>query len=93
MSLGVEEEHPAAVAGDALDLVHRADDPAWMARGDALEAAGREAGAYIEGLSIARRVSRYAAHAGVDAPIAGVLADVLEGTLTTQGGLERLMLR
>src|SRR4051794_11550322 len=40
MALGVEQEHPPAIARDALDLVHRAHDPAWMARRDLLESAG-----------------------------------------------------
>src|SRR3712207_6845576 len=39
MSLRVEQEHPSAVARDALDLVHRADDPPRVARRYSLEAA------------------------------------------------------
>src|SRR6187200_2053828 len=40
MSLRVEEQHSSAVARDAFDLVHRADDPARMARRDLFEATG-----------------------------------------------------
>src|SRR6476620_4321551 len=40
MTLRIEQKHAATVACDAFDLVHRADDPAWMASGDLLEAAG-----------------------------------------------------
>lgn len=31
MSLRIEEQHPSAIARDALDLVHRADHPSRMA--------------------------------------------------------------
>jgi hypothetical protein len=54
------------------------------------EAAGREAGAYI---TIARRVARYADRVGIEAPIANVIADVLEGLRTPDQGLGALMKR
>lgn len=64
-----------------------------LARSMDLEAAGREAGAHIEGLTIARRVAKYAARVGVEAPIATVIADVLEGSLTPERALRNLMAR
>lgn len=64
-----------------------------LARSLDIEAAGREAGAYIEGLTIARRVATYAASVGVRAPIAAVIADVLEGALTPERALSTLMAR
>jgi len=64
-----------------------------LARSLDIEAAGREAGAYIEGLTIARRVATYAASVGVRAPIAAVIADVLEGSLTPERALSTLMAR
>lgn len=64
-----------------------------LARSPDLEAAGREAGAHIEGVTIARRVATHAARLGVEAPIAGAIADVLDGTLTPAGALRTLMSR
>ena len=64
-----------------------------LARSLDIEAAGREAGAYIEGLTIARRVASYATNVGVRAPIAAVIADVLEGVLTPERALSTLMAR
>jgi glycerol-3-phosphate dehydrogenase (NAD(P)+) len=62
-----------------------------LARSSDLEAAGREAGAYIEGVTIARRVASHAARLGLDAPIASVIADVLEGARTAEGAMRSLM--
>src|SRR5689334_6813071 len=41
MSLRIEQQHAAAVACDALDLVHGADDPTRIASRDLLEPAWR----------------------------------------------------
>src|SRR5690606_25963032 len=98
--MGAREEtfHGLAGAGD-LYAAMAGDERAELrlgralARSTDLEAAGREAGAYIEGVTIARRVANYAARVGVDAPIATVTADVLEGLLDPAGALERLMSR
>jgi glycerol-3-phosphate dehydrogenase (NAD(P)+) len=80
----------AAIAGDERAEVRLGRA---LARSTDLEKAGREAGAYIEGLTIARRVARYAARVGIEAPIATVMADVIEGAMSPQAGLERLMSR
>ncbi len=64
-----------------------------LARRLDLEAAGREAGAYIEGVSIARRVAAYAERVGIEAPIAAVTARALAGELTIAEGLRHLMER
>lgn len=98
--MGAREEtfHGLAGAGD-LYAAMAGDERAELrlgralARSSDLEAAGREAGAYIEGVTIARRVASYAERVGVHAPIAAVIADVLEGRLTPEGALERLMSR
>lgn len=98
--MGAREEtfHGLAGAGD-LYAAMAGDERAELrlgralARSPDLEAAGREAGAHIEGVTIARRVARYAERVGAHAPIAAVIADVLEGQLTPQGGLMRLMSR
>ncbi len=58
-----------------------------------LAAAGREAGAHIEGLTIARRVATFAERHGFEAPIAAITAQALEGKMTIEEGLEHLMRR
>lgn len=58
-----------------------------------LAAAGRSAGAHIEGVSIARRVAQYAERVGVEAPISRALAEVLDGQLTSEAVLNQLMQR
>jgi glycerol-3-phosphate dehydrogenase (NAD(P)+) len=64
-----------------------------LGRGASLEDAGREANAYIEGIAIARRVSRHAARRAIDVPITETMADILEGSLSAEAALERLMSR
>jgi glycerol-3-phosphate dehydrogenase (NAD(P)+) len=64
-----------------------------LARNFDLEAAGKEAGAHIEGLSIARRVASFAERVGVSAPIAAITAEVLEGKLKIEAALRHLMER
>ena len=64
-----------------------------LARSFDLEAAGKEAGAYIEGLSIARRVASYAERVGVSAPIAAITAEVLEGKIEIEPALHHLLER
>lgn len=80
----------AAMAGDERSEVRLGRA---LARSLDLEAAGREAGAHIEGVTIARRVATHAARIGVRAPISKVIADVLDGTLTPEQGLQSLMSR
>lgn len=84
--------------GDLLAVLAGDDRPEVrlgraLAAGKSLEDAGREAGAYIEGVSIARRVAGYALRAGVEAPISQAVADVLEERLTPRQAVERLMTR
>ncbi|MCB9598573.1 MAG: NAD(P)-binding domain-containing protein [Sandaracinaceae bacterium] len=64
-----------------------------LARKLDLEAAGREAGAYIEGVTIARRVAAYAERVGIEAPIAAVTARALDGEMSIEDGLRYLMER
>lgn len=80
----------AALAGDERAEVRLGRA---LARPTNLEQAGKEAGAYIEGLTIARRVARYADRVGVEAPISAVIAQVIEGELSVEGALEVLMSR
>lgn len=64
-----------------------------LARSLDLEEAGKQAGAYIEGVTIARHVARYAERVGRPAPIASAIADVLDGALTPEEALSSLMSR
>jgi glycerol-3-phosphate dehydrogenase (NAD(P)+) len=80
----------AAVAGDGrpeLELGRA------LGRGLTLEQAGAEAGAYIEGVTIARRIQKHALRRAIEVPITEALADGLEGKLTPTGMIERLMAR
>ncbi|MCS6797784.1 MAG: NAD(P)-binding domain-containing protein [Myxococcota bacterium] len=80
----------AAVAGDERPEVRLGRA---LARGLPLAEAVREAGAHIEGVSIARRVQRFAARAGLEAPVSATIADVIDGSLGPEGAIARLMAR
>jgi glycerol-3-phosphate dehydrogenase (NAD(P)+) len=80
----------AALAGDERAEVRLGRA---LARSTDLEKAGEEAGAYIEGLSIARRVTRFAERVGVQTPISAAIANVIDGELSIEGALEALMSR
>jgi glycerol-3-phosphate dehydrogenase (NAD(P)+) len=80
----------AAVGGDERAEVRLGRA---IARTDDLAAAGKEAGAHIEGLSIARRVSQYAERVGVEAPISAAMAVVLGGEEPVERALAGLMRR
>jgi glycerol-3-phosphate dehydrogenase (NAD(P)+) len=100
VSLGGQEEtfHGVAGTGDLMAAV-AGDERAEVrlgraiARGLTLTAAGEEAGAHIEGLTIARRVSEHAHRVGLDAPIATVIASFLAGHIGPEEGLRELMER
>lgn len=84
--------------GDLLAALGGDDRPEMrlgraMAEGHSLAEAAKSAGAHIEGVTIARRVARYAARMGVEVPISQALADVLEERLTLEQALESLMTR
>lgn len=64
-----------------------------LAEGRDREEAANQAGAHIEGVSIARRVANFASRVGLDAPISLMVADVLEGHIDARGATERLMAR
>jgi glycerol-3-phosphate dehydrogenase (NAD(P)+) len=64
-----------------------------LASGADLEAAGKAAGAHIEGVTIARRVASYAAKVGVETPVAAMIAAVVEGRLSARDAIGALMAR
>ena len=80
----------AALAGDDRPEIRLGRA---LAAGKSLEAAGREAGAYIEGVTIAQRVTDYAARKGFEMPISQAVAEVLDGRLSPQQAIEQLMTR
>ena len=98
--LGARERTFAGLAGFG-DLVAAAsgDDRPEMklgraiARGVNIADASREAGAHIEGVTIAERVSAYAMRMRVEAPIAATTAAVLNGKMTAQAAVAALMSR
>ncbi len=100
VKLGAREKTFVGLAGfgDLLAAVGGDERPEIklgraLAQGASLEEAGRVAGAYIEGVSIARRVAAFALHANVDAPIAETTAAVLDGKLTPREAVMSLMAR
>lgn len=80
----------SAVAGDERPEIRLGRA---LAQGASLEEAARTAGAYIEGVSIARRVARFAEQVGVDAPIAAATAAVVDGVLGPREAMRALMAR
>ena len=64
-----------------------------LATGAGLEEAGKLAGAHIEGVTIARRVDAHARKIGVRTPIAGMIADVVEGRVDPREAMAALMAR
>lgn len=64
-----------------------------LATGASLEEAGRAAGAHIEGVTIARRVDDHARKIGESTPIAGMIADVVEGRRAARDAMAALMAR
>jgi len=80
----------AAIAGDGRPELALGEA---LGRGLSPGRAAEEAGAYIEGISIARNLQRYAARRGIEVPITDALADALEGKLSPPGVIERLMSR
>ncbi len=98
--LGAEQRTFSGLAafGDAIAFTagdHRPESTVGqrLAEGIPLESAVREAGAYVEGLTLARRMSRFAEAAGIDLPVVTALADVIDGVATVDEVVPRLMLR
>ena len=80
----------SAVAGDERPEIKLGRA---IAKGASLEEAARDASAYIEGVTIARRVAAFAERARVDAPIAEATAAVVDGKLTVREAILSLMSR
>ncbi|MBX7192567.1 MAG: NAD(P)-binding domain-containing protein [Sandaracinaceae bacterium] len=100
VSLGGEERTFAGMAGfgDLLSAVAGDERPEVrlgraVARGLSLDAAAKEASAYVEGVVIARRIQRHAARKNIDVPISESMADLLEGKTSPSEALAKLMSR
>ena len=100
VALGASAETFSGLAGfgDLMAVVGGDDRPEVrlgeaLARGKNLEEAGREAGAHIEGVSIAARLVAFAERMGLDAPMAGAVANVIGGQLSPMAAIETLMAR
>ncbi len=99
-SLGGKAETMTGLAGfgDLIAVASGDDRPEIrlgraLASGMSIEDAGREAGAHIEGVSIAKRVSRFAERVRIEAPIANAIASVLSGELAPGDAITELMAR
>ena len=100
VTLGGDERTFAGLAGygDLIAAIAVDERPELqlgraLGRGLSLEEAGRIAGAYIEGVTIARRIQKHAARRGIEVPITDALADAIDGKLTPAGVIEKLMSR
>lgn len=64
-----------------------------LARGVSASEAGHDAGAFIEGMAVARRVAAHIERAGLVAPLLHLTADVLEGRMASEAMVASLMAR
>lgn len=100
VSLGGNERSFFGLAGfgDLLAAIAGDDRPevllgGALARGENLDKAAKEVGAYIEGVTIAQRVADYANRVGIAAPIANVVAKLIAGTISKDDAIAHLMSR
>lgn len=99
-ALGAREKTFTGLAGfgDLLAATSGDDRPEIrlgraLAKGMSLEQAAREAGAYIEGVTIARRVADFAQRRNMEAPIAHAIGEVVGGKLSVAEAIDALMMR
>ncbi len=81
LAVAARDARPEARRGEAL------------AAGQSVVEAGRMAGAYIEGLTIGRRVAAHAERAHVEVPVARAMAQVIAGELAGEAAVKALMAR
>lgn len=97
---GADERTFAGLAGygDLLAAVAGDDRPETglgqaLARGEDLDAAAKALGGHVEGVSIARHIVEYGLRNSVEAPLAGVMARLVEGEASAQAAIGELMSR
>ena len=78
----------AAVAGDDRPEIRLGRA---LARGASLLQAGREAGAHIEAITVARSVRAHGLRAGIATPVSAAIADVIDGKATPDEAVRTLM--
>ena len=80
----------AAVAGDQRPELRLGRA---LARGADLRAAIGEAGAYVEGVEVARHMMEHAHRLGLETPISSTFVALSEGRISPDGAIEALMAR
>jgi len=80
----------AAIAGDQRPEVAFG---MALANGMAAEQAAQRAGAYVEGVAIARRIAAWADHHEVDVPISTAIAHLIKGEISGEQVVHELMTR
>lgn len=80
----------AAVAGDQRPEVRLGRA---LARGVDLRAAIGEAGAYVEGVEVARQMMEHARRLGLETPISSTFVALSDGRISPDGAIEALMAR
>ncbi len=80
----------AAVAGDQRPEVRLGRA---LARGVDLRAAIGEAGAYVEGVEVARHMMEHARRLGLETPISSTFVALSDGRISPDGAIEALMAR
>ena len=80
----------AAVAGDQRPELRLGRA---LARGVDLRAAIGEAGAYVEGVEVARHMMEHARRLGLETPISSTFVALSDGRISTDGAIEALMAR
>lgn len=100
VSLGAQEKtfYGLAGYGDLIAAVAGDERPELrlgraLAGGKTLAIAGQEAGAHIEGVTIADRVAQYAERIGIETPIAATVATVLKNQSSVPELIAMLMSR
>lgn len=81
VSVVAGDQRPELLVGEAL------------ATGEALDDAARAAGAHVEAIRVAGQIAAFGERAGVATPITRIVAEVLDGRLSADEAIARLMAR
>lgn len=99
-TLGAKESTFMGLAGlgDLIAAVAGDDRPEFrlgraLARGVKLTSAVGEAGAYVEGIEVARHLMEHARRVGLPTPISSTFVAVTEGNMSSEDAIEALMER
>ena len=99
-TLGAKESTFMGLAGlgDLIAAVAGDDRPEFrlgraLAQGVKLTSAVGEAGAYVEGIEVARHLMEHARRVGLPTPISSTFVAVIEGSMSSEDAIEALMER